>query len=83
LIRAQEFGEALEYAGDSTVLRNCVFSRIQDTAGEGAVVVGRGGARMVGVKSSVEVGGQGGQECNGEGGQECARLGEEVEVVYS
>jgi len=38
---------------------------------------------MVGVKSSVEVGGQGGQECNGEGGQECARLGEEVEVVFS
>ena len=30
---------------------------------------------MVGVKSSVVVGGQ--------GGQECARLGEEVEVVFS
>jgi hypothetical protein len=46
-------------------------------------VGGGGDARIVGVKSSVEVVGQGGQECNGEGGQECARLGEEVEVVFS
>ncbi len=76
----QKFGEDLEYVGDSTVLRNRVFSRIQDTASEGAVVGRGGGASMVGVKSSVEVGGQ---ECNGEGGQECARLGEEVEVVFS
>jgi len=80
LIRAQKFGEALEYAGDSSVLRNRVFSWIQHTAGAGEVVWGSGGARMVGEKSSVEVSGEGGQECNGEGGQECARLGEEVEV---